>query len=69
MPPPQVLGVLGLVSSAIITFGLALVVQVSPWYDPQASKQPACSARLAGLISVIMFSSARMPCALFCLLH
>jgi hypothetical protein len=36
----QVLGVLGLVSSAIITFGLALVVQVSPWYDPQASQQP-----------------------------
>ncbi|KAL4418920.1 hypothetical protein ABPG77_003710 [Micractinium sp. CCAP 211/92] len=32
---PQVLGALGLASSVIISYGLALVVQVSPWYDPQ----------------------------------
>ncbi|KAL4857919.1 ATP-binding cassette sub-family G member 2 [Chlorella vulgaris] len=31
----QVLTVLGLASSAIISYGLALVVRVSPWYDPQ----------------------------------
>ncbi|KAL4457599.1 hypothetical protein ABPG75_012464 [Micractinium tetrahymenae] len=31
----QVLGALGLASSAVISYGLALVVQVSPWYDPQ----------------------------------
>lgn len=35
--PPQVLGALGLAGSVIISYGLALVVQVSPWYDPQAS--------------------------------
>lgn len=34
-PPPQVLGALGLASSAVISYGLALVVRVSPWWDPQ----------------------------------
>ena len=33
----QVLAALGLACSAVITYGLALVVQVSPWYDPQVS--------------------------------
>ena len=32
---PQVLGALGLASSAVISYGLALVVRVSPWWDPQ----------------------------------
>jgi hypothetical protein len=31
----QVLLVLGVVASCIITYGLALVVRVSPWYEPQ----------------------------------
>ena len=37
-PGPQVLAALGLAGSAVISYGLALVVQVSPWYDPQASR-------------------------------
>lgn len=36
----QVLTVLGLASSAIISYGLALVVRVSPWYDPQVRCRP-----------------------------
>lgn len=39
----QVLGALGLAGSAVISYGLALVVQVSPWYDPQV-----CSDGQAG---------------------
>ena len=31
----QVLAALGLAGSAVISYGLALVVRVSPWYDPQ----------------------------------
>lgn len=46
----QVLGALGLAGSAIISYGLALVVQVSPWYDPQVGflaavlQQQSCTA-------------------------
>lgn len=58
----QVLGALGLASSLVISYGLALVVRVSPWYDPQylipmmvrsclaaaGAKQPAASGFAGG---------------------
>jgi putative ABC transport system permease protein len=56
----QVLGALGLAGSAIISYGLALVVQVSPWYDPQylipmlgMLLGNACSGVAVGLSTVL----------------